>query len=259
MNKSVLLSYNKSIDNCIDEYSEHFQQVQSINTDNEDQNKVSLKVTTDVLQALDALVSEKVAYFEKDDFVVADEISWKISTENIDSTELKFAHRAEVEANNQWLQPIPVGVIVSLDKKKVLAGKKVSRATSEKSAEKGKILFYFGGHVRREDKYHGASNLEVIQTALQREIKEELGIDYAPNFEDALCIFDRSKDPNPQHFAIATLCFVDFETMKVRVDTKEFGERSIKMLSQDDVINGKLKTERWSQVIIQRLLQWSLI
>lgn len=258
MNKSVLSSYNRSIDKCLAEYGAGMQAAKSIETDSLNQNEVSFQVTGEILQALDELVSERIGFFERDQLSPLSSHA-PISETNVPDLPLNFLPRAEVEANENWMQPIPVGVIVSLDGTKALAGRKVRKATSEKSAERNKTLFYFGGHVRQEDRFSGASNVEVFREALQREIKEELGIDYAPDLSEAICIVDTSKSHKPKHFAIAAVCRVDFDAMKVRADAKEFGDRSVRIVSQSDLVSGDEATERWSQVIIQELLKWRLL
>lgn len=258
MNRSVLSSYNKSIDECLQTYSKEMQAAKSIETDNLDQNEVSFQVTEEILQGLDELVSERIGFFERAQLKLPSEHG-PLEATNIAEIPLNFLPRAEVEASDKWVQPIPVAVIVSLDESKVLAGRKVRKATSEKSAERNKTLFYFGGHVRQEDKSGASSNFDVLREALQREVKEELGIDYAPDFSDAICIVDTSHAKSPKHFAIATICKVDFDAMKVRADAKEFGDRSVRIVSQVDLINDDVSTERWSQIIIQELLKWRLL
>lgn len=258
MNKSVLSSYNKSIDECLASYGAEMQTAKSIETDNLNQNEVSFQVTEEILQALDELVSERVGFFERGQLDLAAEHG-PLEATNVAEIPLNFLPRAEVEANENWMQPIPVAVIVSLDGSKALAGRKVRRATSEKSAERNKTLFYFGGHVRQEDKSGCATNLDVFREALQREVKEELGIDYAPDFSDAICIVDSSHSSSPKHFAVATVCKVDFDAMKIRADAKEFGDRSVRIVSQSDLVDGDEATERWSQIIIQELLKWRLL
>lgn len=258
MNKSVLSSYNKSIDECLSLYGPETQTAKSIETDSLNQNEVSFQVTEEILQGLDELVSERIGFFDRSQLDIINNHAL-INDTKVADIPLNFLPRAEVEANNKWIQPIPVAVIVSLDDDKVLAGRKVRKATSEKSAERNKTLFYFGGHVRQEDRAGNLSNIEVFKEALQREVKEELGIDYAPDFSKAICIVDDSQSDRPKHFAVATVCKVDFDAMKVRADAKEFGDKSVRIISQKELANGDVATERWSQIIIQELLKWRLL
>jgi predicted NUDIX family phosphoesterase len=173
--------------------------------------------------------------------------------------DFQYGHRADIESNYSLIQPIPVAVLASQDKGKVLVGRKVRRATSAKSAEKGKSLFYFGGHIRAEDRVRGDSNLQILIRCLQRELKEELGLDYVPDFSDALCIIDRTRGKVPQHMAVATLCTVDFDLIALRGDRREFAERGVEVVSQSQLREQRLPTERWSQVILQRILGWTFI
>jgi ADP-ribose pyrophosphatase YjhB (NUDIX family) len=91
---------------------------------------------------------------------------------------------------------------------------------------------------------------------LQRELKEELGFDYIPDFVESICIVDRSKEPKPRHIAIATVCVVDFESAEFSGDEKEFRDRSLVVLPERELRFSKLSPERWSQAIIERLLKW---
>jgi hypothetical protein len=69
MNKSVLTSYNKSIDECLTAYGGNVQTAKSVETDQMDQNEVSFQVTEEILQALDELISERIGFFERDQLI----------------------------------------------------------------------------------------------------------------------------------------------------------------------------------------------
>lgn len=259
MNPSVIASYNRAINDCVDLYSNLFNDVRSIDSTDLEQNEVSYRVTTDILNALDELISEKIGYFRRSDLAPNNIDSFSLSDGLIEKVELRYAHRAEAEANGEFIQPIPVAVIASEDRSRVLIGRKSKRATSSKSAEKGKSLFYFGGHVRVEDKGREDSNLAVLSRALQRELKEELGLDYVPDFSEAICIIEGGTSGAAKHMAIAVLCVVDFDSVTFRGDAKEFTERSLVVVDQSSIKDGRFATERWSQVILQRLLNWTFI
>ena len=65
---------------------------------------------------------------------------------------LSFDFRDRVEANDNYIQPIPIGVITNKYRDKVLVIKKNKTAVSSNSPEKDKDLIYVGGHTRFEDK-----------------------------------------------------------------------------------------------------------
>lgn len=259
MNPTVLRTYNESIDQCAGLYQDRFQDVRSIDTTKMEQNEVSYRVTIDILRALDELISEKIGYIRRADLLPTEKDSFLLSESNLTELDLEYGHRADIEANSDAIQPIPVAVIVSQNLDSVLTGMKSRRATSAKSAEKRRQLFYFGGHVRAEDRGRGDDNIATWTRALQREIKEELGLDYVPEFADAICILDRSRGKEPQHLAIATLCYVDFDLVEFRGDAKEFTEKGLIELTRAQFEIQKINTERWSQVIIQRLLRWTIL
>ena len=258
MNQRVLSSYNLAIQECADLYGKHFRQLKSINTDNLSQNAVSYDVTIDILVALSKLISEQIGFFDRSVIEHIDKDAFHYSDTGMKDAEIKFNGRAEVENNDQLIQPIPVAVIVSPDKSQALIVRKKNNATRNGSAERGKDLFYFGGHVRLEDKQGHHSNLEIFQSGLLRELKEELGLDYVPDFNDPICILDRSRQ-RMKHIAICTICTVDFNTINFKGDGLEFRDASLKKIRQSDFRNNRLHPERWSQLIIQHVLNWTFI
>lgn len=89
---------------------------------------------------------------------------------------VRFHRRDDVEANNSYLQLIPIGVLTDKNHPKILVLKKQA-AVSKNSAEKGSHLLWFGGHMREEDKIKGLSSFEdLAKITLKREVEEELGI-----------------------------------------------------------------------------------
>lgn len=258
MNQRVLSSYNISIKECAELYKDKFRQIKSIKTDNIKQNDVSFDVTIDILLALDDLVSEKIGYFDKSILQNIDKDYFYLSESTIGVESIKFDGRSEVELNENAIQPIPIAVIASLDNSQVLIVRKKNTATKRGSPERGKDLFYFGGHVRIEDSQGQNTNVDIFKTGLVREIKEELGFDYVPEFSDPICIIDRSK-PNPNHIAICVLCRVDFNTTQFKGDGLEFRDASLKKVRQSDFRANRLRPERWSQTIIQQVLEWTFI
>ncbi|HEX8642406.1 MAG TPA: hypothetical protein VF702_00670 [Allosphingosinicella sp.] len=256
MNPRVLSTYNNAIAECAELYRSRFRDVRSVDTSNLRQNDVSYTVTTDILQALDELVSERVGYFHRNDLSLGDETVLDIADSGMLRAKMHFGHRAEVEASSDYVQPIPVAVLTSESRDRTLIVRKSKGATSPTSAEKGKDLFYFGGHVRAEDATPYFSNMDIFGHTLQRELKEELGFDYIPDFVESICIVDRSKEPKPRHIAIATVCVVDFESAEFSGDEKEFRDRSLVVLPERELRFSKLSPERWSQAIIERLLKW---
>jgi predicted NUDIX family phosphoesterase/thymidylate kinase len=259
MNRSVISSYNKSVHECKSLYAHRFRDVRSINTDSISQNEVSFQVTRDILQALGDLVSEKIGYVSRLDIPDNGHDDFLLSDTSLGNIELKYGRRNEVEADAQAVQPIPIAIIASLEMDRVLIVRKFNAATKKGSAERGRDLFYFGGHVRLEDSLGHSSSLDVFKATLTREIKEELGFDYVPDFSAPLCIIDRSKVPSANHMAVAVVCRVDFETAQFSGDEAEFRDSSLKVVHQSELAALKLRPERWSQVAIQRLLGWTFL
>ncbi|MBJ7502001.1 MAG: hypothetical protein JHC57_19770 [Sphingopyxis sp.] len=258
MNRSVITSYNQSINECVNLYESKFRQIRDIRTDDISQNQVSYDVTIDILEALGELISEKIGYFDRKLLPNIESDYFPYSITALNKAPLSYGRRNEVESNPALIQPIPIAVIASHDLSKALIVRKTNSATKKGSAERNKDLFYFGGHVRLEDSLGHDSNLSIFSNALAREIKEELGFDYVPDFSDPLCIFDRSR-PNANHMALCVLCKVDFETAQFKGDGVEFRDSNLKIIKQIDLRGSRLSPEKWSQIIIQQMLEWTFL
>jgi predicted NUDIX family phosphoesterase len=185
MNPEVLTNFNLAIDECEVLYRPYFgTKIRKIDTSAKNQDEVSYQVTKDILEALNEMIVEKIGYFDwrhlstvKSDVFNPEEIFEQIR-------KLHYGDRQEIEEDASALQPIPVAVITDLEQKKIVIARKLRSATSSHSAERGKELVYFGGHVRQEDEsteYGSSTIAEVAEAALARELKEELDIDYDPS------------------------------------------------------------------------------
>jgi thymidylate kinase len=119
MKESVLQSYNAAIDETIEATRGHFRQVEKLITDQvEMKNQPSLvnyEVTRRVLNGLLGLLDEQIAYFKKDNLGMVD------SLEALQRAEILFANRSEVEANDDYVQPIAIAVVTDARRQKVLA------------------------------------------------------------------------------------------------------------------------------------------
>lgn len=258
MNRKVINSYNQAVDECERLYGDRFREVRSITTDDILQNDVSFKVTNDILLALGDLISEKIGGISREHIPRDVELFRAADLPNNVSI-IQYGRRAEVEADSRVIQPIPVAVIASPDLSKVLVVRKFNKATKRGSPERSRDLFYFGGHVRLEDSLGHGTPADVFRATLSRELKEELGVDFVPDMSDPMCIIDQSRGSSRKHMAIVALCRVDFDAFQYSGDDVEFRDSSLRVVSQEELPQLKLRPERWSQIIIQRILGWTFI
>lgn len=148
MNEKVLNEYLHSVNQMIDSKKAYFHEVFKIDTSNKNQDEVGKEVTEITLNTLKNLLMERVGYFELDNTLKS-----ILYTNNVFEykelksvlPELKFDLRDKVESNHNFLQPIPIAIIVDKSKTKILVIKKNKKAVTDDSPEKDKLLLYVGG------------------------------------------------------------------------------------------------------------------
>ena len=231
MNKEVLSEYLKAVDSTIENARKKklFRKIEVIDTSNKTQDDVGKKVTKMVLDILMEILDESIGYVEMPERIREkfnghccmsyDEIA------ELGGLKLKpnFMRRTELEKKNTFIQIVPIAVFKEVATEEVLVVRKPSKATSDNSVERDKLLPYVGGHVRKEDVNgkNEESLLEICKTTLKREVREELGIaisldDISPDF-----IYVRDGSGSDLHMAVCFLIEEKKETMKVRMDSEE--------------------------------------
>ncbi len=259
MNPTVLSSFNESIEACRLEFDGRYKRVRQIHTDAKDQDQVSYDVTKDILETLDDLISEKIGYFPRSllEDVKGDTFDPSMLFERV--RKLEYASRIQVEKNKSALQPLPVAVITDLESRHVIVARKARKATSDSSPERHRDLIYFGGHIREEDQTlnpRSRSIAEIASWSLWRELKEELDIDYVPGDHPELCIWDRANPRSAMHVAIVHHVRLDLNSIKLVTDKLEFTNRGVQIVDSKSIFEKKYRFERWSQLILARILGW---
>jgi predicted NUDIX family phosphoesterase/thymidylate kinase len=259
MNEDVLADFNTAIDECISEHGVHFsKKIRSIDTSEISQDMVSYTVTKDILESLNGLIVEKIAYFNKRDLS-------KIKEEIFDPTvifsavrQFSFGARDDIEADEYAVQPIPVAVITDAENKRVVVAKKLKSATSANSPERRRDLMYFGGHIREEDvqsEYGARSVADVAAAALTRELKEELDIDFdVSQLHPEFCIWNQENEHSAKHVALVYHVKVDRASLRVATDRQEFAEKGVRVIEIDELADKRHNFEFWSEMIFERIL-----
>ena len=145
MNKSVLEEYLCAIRRTIENKNIYFHSVFEIDTSNKVQDEVGKEVTTKTLETLKDLLMERIGYIEKTEQFADVIFANKVIEYNDLITllpSMKFDLREAVEANANFIQPLPIAVITNKEKNKVLVIKKNKSAVSTTSPEKDKHLVY---------------------------------------------------------------------------------------------------------------------
>lgn len=259
MNKSVLEEYLCAIRRTIENKNIYFHSVFEIDTSNKVQDEVGKEVTTKTLETLKDLLMERIGYIEKTEQFADVIFANKVIEYNDLITllpSMKFDLREAVEANANFIQPLPIAVITNKEKNKVLVIKKNKSAVSTTSPEKDKHLVYIGGHSRYEDKTESNSKefISICKTALKREIKEEIGIAVALKNINPVFIYSNDNPTSQKHIAVCFIVPVDEETIKLRLDSHELilnkgKSKSGKFLDFYEI--QQLELEDWSKTILK--------
>lgn len=226
MNEKILNSYNIAINEAI-RRNESIFKIEVIDTTNIDQNEVSLKVTTNILNILKGLLIEKIGYFTNEikEKIKDGKNRWNV----IQDYKINFDQRDSIEKTD-CIQPIPIAVITNQERTKVLVLKKNEVRVSKDSPEKDKLLLYVGGHVRLEDQDITKDNmvLDTIRNALSREIQEELNESIAinDNLEPFLIYTPKYSPKSAKHLAICFIITMDLENKKFNPTPLEFIQKS---------------------------------
>lgn len=225
MRESVLTGYRSAAKVVEKKAKSLFRHIVDFNTDKLSQDEVSFDVTKLCLNKLDEVAREKIGFIPKAE-VEKNDIGGVFSFSDISPTVdsyLSFAERETVEKDKSVVQLIPIAFIKDTNDLKFIVARK-RKDGSNGSPEDGKILLYFGGHVREEDKtlFHDPSGIDVLKQCLYREVKEELGIDITVTEDDPICIWIRDGKRSEQHIAVAFIAERDLEYTKIQIDEREF-------------------------------------
>ncbi|MER8651179.1 NUDIX hydrolase [Mesorhizobium sp. M1121] len=226
MRESVLVGYRNAAKVVEKKAAKMFRHVFNFNTDELDQNEVSFKVTKLCLEKLESVAKEKIGFLPKKEiekFDIGDVFGFS-KIEKLVESHLQFDDRDKVEKNKQTVQLIPIAFIKDTDDLKFIVARKRKDNSPAGSPEDGKILLYFGGHVREEDKtlFDSPSSIEILKQCLYREVKEELGIDINVSDEEPICVWIRDGKKSEQHIAVAFFVERDLDYTKVQIDDREF-------------------------------------
>ncbi|EWS65210.1 putative phosphoesterase (MutT family) [Hydrogenophaga sp. T4] len=259
MREPILESYLAAMEVAADKYGSIFRSVRKFDTSEMDQNKVSFNVTKLVLNMLQDTVSESVGHipirhFENIEFNGAK----PFSPDALPGGDcMVFDARPRVEKDEEAVQPIPILVITDTSRQRVLTARKNKKAAKETSPEYSKTLLYFGGHTRAEDSFISGKRdvMSVCRSALTRELKEEIGVDFCPDhLEPVLLVWEKDNDRSKKHLAICFIWEIDLDSLQIKLDRNEFSVNADSGPAFAFVRDLKTaQLESWSQAILARI------
>lgn len=227
MCESVLAQYLNSVKEIMDEYEKDFRSVYRIETTDKAQHDVSYEVTSKTLQLLKNMLIEKIGYIDRAKLSLQDGFN-DLNTLLPALDQYTFDNRDIVERNLDAIQPIPIAVFLTPNEDKILCLKKTKSSTSTASPERGRLLFYAGGHTRMEDEFSDAKRnfLKTAQNTLEREMFEELGISISLEDEAMpFCLYTpHYSEKSRQHLAIGWIIHLTPET-KLNLDSYELVQK----------------------------------
>lgn len=265
MRQDVLASYAKSIEDSIKKYGTMFRQLVSFSTDDQSQSEVSYKITKITLDQLKSIANEKIAFVQRDSLPSSLGTVFRYNDiRTIVQSSLEFEERNVVENDRSLVQFIPIAVIKQTGELKVMVGRKAEKAVSARSPERGKLLGYFGGHIREEDSTFLVSDdkMDVFKQCLYREVKEELGLDVDPRESNPHCIWVRDGTKSDLHIAVVFIIERDLLNTRVTVDGEElvrYEKKGKHKTGTGSVISGdqllaREKIDSWTQNILEKVL-----
>lgn len=253
MNRKVLSEYLESIERVKDESQDVFLKIESLDTSHLDQNAVSERVTHRILETLEDLLVEDIAFYPT---AIKESLYRGASTDLtcLEEFQIDFSKRGNVEQSD-FVQPIAIAVLTNRTRDRVLVLKKRAQSTGESSPEAFRPLLYAGGHIRKEDSFDTTKNIEAFSNALEREIEEELGLRIAPKRDSCFVIYTPLNERSNKHVAICFVLDLDLDTLDFRLDEREFIQKtgrteSGKIFSIDEIVSVERYFEPWSANIL---------
>lgn len=275
MRDSVLQGYREAAKSAQLNFSDQFRQFHEFKTDDIDQNEVSAQVTGLVLDKLHNVASERIAYINREliesafngrDFVKFSDIS------HIIDKNIKFEDREKLDFDDyrqldfSKIQIIPLILLKDKGRFRFVVARKGKQAASSNSPEADRILLYFGGHIREEDRVlynHDVKSIEIISQCIFREIKEELGIDVRINCEDPICVWIRDGKKSEVHMAVAFIQEKDLDNIKLNIDEREFVLLTKKekygtgvIIDENGIKENIDRIDSWSRTVLREKLNW---
>lgn len=260
MNRKVLGEYKHAVAEAVKKYQRWFKNIISIDTNERSQDEVGKLVTQNTLETLSDLLDEKVGYI-----TVTQTLEKMLDVQSIGFTDvleehlkkIKFDKRLNVEKDIGKIQPIPIVVLIDADNQnRIYVVKKRNESLSKNSTEKNKLLLYIGGHIRVEDVVKGRKGdyLQTCRVALQREVKEELGISIALGDTRPIYIYGKGEQER-HHIAICYRYPIQTDGLKMTMDAHELIKntgttKSGRFLEIADIVDGKEEIEQWSAMIL---------
>lgn len=263
MNQEVLSQILETTKRCVERLKDRFRifQVDTSSNGPNSLKRTAEKVVDIVLNLMEEQLTEEILYLGK--LQVSRFFSGRTTLSSSEASPLlqsfndgEFRARAEVEADKNYVQALPV-VVVRNKSGEVLCLRRKEK--SEANALHQKLVIWAGGHVRVEDSSLG----EPVLCAAQRELQEELRLSVEKEELKFLgAVYADTEGKTSQHVALVFEWRAETDDVAVTLSTAEFFERKgtslsgkfvpLQQLTQE--IKNREMTEPWSIEIVRSLL-----
>jgi predicted NUDIX family phosphoesterase len=257
MNVDVLGQFKEAVETTISQYSGYFKQIEYFDTTNTTALQGTEQITRQTLAGLRNFLDEKILVIPKDkidlpkegfyaDLNKFNELSSLVNSEPV------FMARSLVEDNDDYIQPIPCGIITHDNRYLLLRRKELDKHHPLHDT----FTLWAGGHGRTSDK----KNNDILQTALRRELNEELNI--AQQYKAIpLGLVRTCKDERAaRHLGVVYRIEVSDSKVAIAMDQEEFREikgRSVSggLIELEQISKYRPSMANWSKYIFDYLKQ----
>lgn len=256
MNESVLNDYNQCLKEVINNEKFNYRTIVQKSSNDIDQSELNKFVTMLVLEKINELLNEKIAYIAKEDLQINFQSKFTPKISFLPEITFGFLERSIIEDDLNKVQIVAVAAIIDKKTNRIFRIKKKKELTPGDTPEADRHLFYISGHVRKEDQFKKNINLlDMAKYCIERELKEEIGISANVDKDDLLLIWDTDIIKSSKHLAIVFPYFVDESLFTPRINITEFeiDKSSGIFVSIND--NEIENMEFWSQVIVNHYIR----
>ena len=185
---------------------------------------------------------EKIGYIHKNNLAFTNGLN---SIDILKETEIHYGFRDIVEEQNDIIQPICAGVIITKDNR-ILSINKTSKSTSNNSPEKNKTLLYIGGHLDISDTSN--SNIQTFINGMKREISEELGLEIKDDeIKNPILTYTPISEKSTKHLGVIFLIIIQNEF------NLSFTDGNCKFIDISSVYK-ITNLESWSEIILKEII-----
>lgn len=251
MNLEMLNEYNEAIISAREKYSDGFK-IYDVDTSYMTQLETIKEVTEIMLVTLHEDLIEIIGYIDKKKVDIKDGFNdFNLLSSDFENN-FKYDRREKVEKNMNLYQIIPIAIFITKDGQKILTIKKKNNVVGNKSPERGKNLFYVGGHVSKKDIPYDKEKtfLNTICNTLRREVLEELNLAIGVSEPPDFVLYSPDNEKSKQHVAIGWVIEVN-ENINIELNGDELVSRNKPFVKLCD-LNNKIKLESWSLKILDK-------